>query len=241
MNRALMRWWKGAAAILLCAAVLAGCGRGENGARQDARDARNRQLRRALAAKQVQDIDGAIEWCLKALERRPNLALAHRELALMYDNYIEDYELAIYHYRRYLDLRPDSEQREAVEDLIRHCRVSIAKGIADSPAEWRRDLEARNNRIRNLETEVAALRAAAGSPASTPPASARPAASPTVTPVAAPAARTHVVQAGETLGTIAQRYYGSPAHWNRIFEANRDVIRNPNNLRIGTTLTIPPT
>ncbi|NCC92698.1 MAG: LysM peptidoglycan-binding domain-containing protein, partial [Opitutae bacterium] len=54
-----------------------------------------------------------------------------------------------------------------------------------------------------------------------------------------PAVRTHVVSAGETLGTISSRYYGSPAQWNRIFDANRDRIQNPNNVRVGTALVIP--
>ena len=62
-----------------------------------------------------------------------------------------------------------------------------------------------------------------------------------VLPAAAPAAagRTHVVRPGETLGTIASRYYGSPAKWNRIFEANRDRLQNANRVRVGTTLVIP--
>lgn len=61
-------------------------------------------------------------------------------------------------------------------------------------------------------------------------------------PAAAPAAlegRTHVVQAGETLGTISSRYYGTPAKWAKIYEANKDRMGGPNSLRVGTTLSIP--
>jgi nucleoid-associated protein YgaU len=50
----------------------------------------------------------------------------------------------------------------------------------------------------------------------------------------------HTVQPGETLGRIAQRYYGDASRWQRIYEANRAVIPDPNALTVGTRLTIPP-
>jgi len=50
----------------------------------------------------------------------------------------------------------------------------------------------------------------------------------------------HVVAAGESLGSIAVRYYGDSTRWQRIYEANRGVIPDPNALTIGTRLTIPP-
>ena len=235
----------GALAALLVLAAAAGCRR----ASDDQREARNRHMRRALAAKDAQDIDGAIEWCERALDRKPDLALAHRELALMLDGFREDYVAAIYHYRRYLDLRPDTPNREAVEELIRHARMNFATQIGATPDEWQRDLQVRNDRIRALETELALWRsgeiqaaAASASPsAASPaaPAARAPAPAPSVAAAPPPAVRTHVVSAGETLGTISSRYYGSPAQWNRIFDANRDRIQNPNNVRVGTALVIP--
>ena len=231
-----------AALALLCAAGAGGCAR----AGSDARDARDRRLRRALEAKAAQDIDRAIALCEQALARKPDLALAHRELGLMLDNYRGDYAGALYHYRRYLELRPGSPQRAAVEELIRHCRVSFAAQVAESPAELKRDLQARDARIRQLELEVAAWREQAGPaaapPALTPavplpPAKTEPAAVPP--PPAAAAVRTHVVQPGETLATISARYYGTPARWQTLFDANRDTLANANNLRVGARLTIP--
>ncbi|MBM4114239.1 MAG: LysM peptidoglycan-binding domain-containing protein [Phycisphaerae bacterium] len=53
----------------------------------------------------------------------------------------------------------------------------------------------------------------------------------------------HVVQQGDTLASIADRFYGTKAEsaWRRIFEANRTVIgEDPSRLRPGTTLVIPP-
>jgi len=56
---------------------------------------------------------------------------------------------------------------------------------------------------------------------------------------AAAAARTHVVAQGETLGKIAQHYYGSSAKWLVILDANRDVLKDEKAVRPGMTLKIP--
>lgn len=52
-------------------------------------------------------------------------------------------------------------------------------------------------------------------------------------------ARTHAVAKGETLSHIAQRYYGKASEYNRIFEANRNQLSDPDKIREGMTLTIP--
>lgn len=221
------------ALALLC---VAGCSR----VASDARDARNRHLRRALAAKQAQDIDRAIALCEKALVRRPGLALAHRELGLMLDNYRGDPLGALYHYRRYLELRPDSPQREAVAEQMRKCRASLAAETAEFPAEFKRELRARDERLRKLEQEVAAWREQAGGSGAPVRAASPPAPEPAAAVIPAPPAeRTHVVQPGETLATISAKHYGSPAHWQGIFNANRDKLADANNLRVGTRLAIP--
>jgi putative glutamine transport system substrate-binding protein len=53
---------------------------------------------------------------------------------------------------------------------------------------------------------------------------------------------TYVVQPGDTLSRIARKYYGEKwaTSWQRIFEANRDVIGDdPARLRVGMNLQIP--
>jgi len=59
-------------------------------------------------------------------------------------------------------------------------------------------------------------------------------------PIAAPATpRTHTVVTGDTLSTIAKRYYGSTSRWTEILEANKATLRDPASLRIGMKLKIP--
>ena len=50
---------------------------------------------------------------------------------------------------------------------------------------------------------------------------------------------THVVQAGETLRSIAARFLGAEGRWREIFEANRDQIQNPDLIRVGQQIVIP--
>ncbi len=49
----------------------------------------------------------------------------------------------------------------------------------------------------------------------------------------------HRVQKGDTLSELAQRYLGSSARFGEIYEANRHLLRSPNDLRLGIPLRIP--
>ena len=59
--------------------------------------------------------------------------------------------------------------------------------------------------------------------------------------VAAPAIATHVVRRGETLSSISQKYYGTKANWTLILDANRNVLKNPKDLKPNMKLVIPAT
>jgi len=66
-----------------------------------------------------------------------------------------------------------------------------------------------------------------------------PAASTTGTPANNPYTQTYTVVSGDTLSKIAQKYYGDAALYTKIFEANRDVLRDPNKIMPGQKLRIP--
>lgn len=52
--------------------------------------------------------------------------------------------------------------------------------------------------------------------------------------------KTHEVAAGESLSSIAFKYLGTHKRYKEIYEANRDVLRSPNDLSVGMKLKIPP-
>ena len=49
----------------------------------------------------------------------------------------------------------------------------------------------------------------------------------------------HEVERGQDLHLIAGYYYGDARQWERIWQANRGVVRNPNRLRPGMVLHVP--
>ena len=54
-----------------------------------------------------------------------------------------------------------------------------------------------------------------------------------------PSGRFYTVQSGDTLGSIAKKFYGDGRKWPGIAAANKDVLPNPNLLRVGIKLRIP--
>jgi nucleoid-associated protein YgaU len=58
-------------------------------------------------------------------------------------------------------------------------------------------------------------------------------------PLPAAAGRKYTVQAGESLSAIAQKFYGKANEYNRIFEANKDKLRDPDHVQAGQELVIP--
>jgi nucleoid-associated protein YgaU len=52
--------------------------------------------------------------------------------------------------------------------------------------------------------------------------------------------KTYTVQSGDNLSKIAKQVYGDPNKWHAIFNANRDKIKNPDMIRPGEVLTLPP-
>lgn len=55
-----------------------------------------------------------------------------------------------------------------------------------------------------------------------------------------PAVRIHEVAPGETLSEIASEYLGTHRRYRELFEANRDVLKSPDAIRVGMKLKIPP-
>lgn len=52
--------------------------------------------------------------------------------------------------------------------------------------------------------------------------------------------RTHTVAAGDTLGSLAAKYYGKSSDWPIIQKANKDVLKGSTDLKLGMKLKIPP-
>lgn len=54
-----------------------------------------------------------------------------------------------------------------------------------------------------------------------------------------PASQTYTVRPGDTLSKISKQFYGDANQYMRIFNANRDKLRDPDRIQVGQVLTIP--
>lgn len=62
---------------------------------------------------------------------------------------------------------------------------------------------------------------------------------PAAQPVEAEAVVTYTVKEGDSLWAIAKQAYGKGTQWESIYKANRDVMKNENDLRAGMVLRLP--
>lgn len=51
--------------------------------------------------------------------------------------------------------------------------------------------------------------------------------------------RTYVVKPGDSLSKIAKELYGNMKDWRRLYDANRDIIKDPDLIYPGQTLRLP--
>ena len=169
-----------------------------------------------------------------------------------YEQVVDDYMTT---YENYYHLERGSEQYEAVKNSNIDSILSTitgAKAAELSGTDLSAAALAYMKNIGLTDAECAALRAnlakdyvTAEVPAETPATPAAPAekpaeipAVPAEQPAAAPAG-TYTVAPGDCLWTIARKAYGNGQKWEKIFEANRDEIRDPAMIQIGQVLTLP--
>lgn len=236
MPKKLLRGWVRGLLILSVSLIMNGCSRSVE--TRDKLEERDPLLKRAQLLKGAQDSDGAIEMYNKALDRKPALARAHLELGLLYDQR-EDYIRAIYHYQRYLELRPQTEKRKLIEDLIRHARLSFAATLPDQPSGAIEEISMLKKEIESLKAQGAMKSRAPAGGSAPAPVAAKPAV-PTPKPEPAqPQVQTYTVQVGDSLSSIAIKMYRDQSKWKLIYEANRGTLPSPESVKVGQTLIIP--
>ena len=52
-------------------------------------------------------------------------------------------------------------------------------------------------------------------------------------------AKIHEVVSGDTLSKIAKKYYGDAGKYMKIFDANKDQLKDPDKIQVGQKLKIP--
>lgn len=227
--------------VLLAGLLVAVSGCGGPGA-QDQREERDPLLKKAQARKNMNDFDGALELCQRAIDRKPAMARPHLDMALIYDQSKGDYLRAIYHYERYLEMRPQAEKRDLIQELIRHAKLNYAASLPEQPSGAIQEIAMLKKEIESLRIQMARQKPSASVTTAQP----APAAPTAVVPTSAQpqpaqsAMQTYVVQAGDTLSKIAGKVYRDTTQWEVLYEANKSALPGgPQSVRVGQTLMIP--
>jgi len=269
----------------------------------------------------------ALSEFLKVLDKRglSDSPESHLELGLLYEKHINDPIAAIFHYRKFRELKPNSQQADLVRQRIDAATRNFARTLPGLPLENQLDRTDMSDMVlqlqrenEKLKTSLAAARAGravpdAIAPTATPdaetnqlpeserpalaavadvspvvraapdtestavsvvsppavrpplvstpaqtqqtryqpptapttitrPATTRPGATSATTatrPAATGTLRKHTISKGDTLYSLAQKYYGNRSRWKDIYNANKDVMRSADDYKIGMELKIP--
>jgi len=177
-----------------------------------------------------------------------------------------DYPTAIYHFKRYLTLRPDAGamRSKQVSGMIDSAQKRFFQELfptstaTTSGTGISTELEAKYRAVmlenETLKREISALRERIGraekidrTPAV--PATATVAVAPEKpkeeivstppSPLLPSVPATHTVAPGDTLSSISKKYYGTSNRWRDIYNANRVSMSSPSELRPGMVLKLP--
>ncbi len=194
--------------------------------------------------------EDAMEQFLKVLDTSREAFQSHLELGRLFLEVEgrEDPLQAIYHFRRFLQLKPEAREAENVNQLITTAEKQFLAGLPGKP--FGNQLDAMQLREQNgaLEREVAMLKSRLALHEPLAPESLSEGAGGVIIEqtqqertIITPKESAYVVKQGDTLSSISILMYGSssPLYIDAIFEANREAMPNKNSLRLGQQLTIP--
>lgn len=174
----------------------------------------------------------AITLYESALDDSPRAADVHYRLALLYDDKMHDPLHALHHFKRYLTLAPAGPHANEVKNFMKKAELELGTSLSGDSVVSRAEAARLKNENLTLRKEVEDLRAHRSPDKPQPEtktADKKPGAGP----------RTYVVREGDTLASIARKFYKSTGRWKKIRDANKNVIDDPAKLKPGMTLTIP--
>ncbi|MEI8120764.1 MAG: LysM peptidoglycan-binding domain-containing protein [bacterium] len=208
-------------------------------------------MKRARELENAGDREGAKAAYQSLLDRDATMARAHLALAFLLDKQGGNYVDAIYHYQRYLVLRPDTEKRRMIEKHIQAARLGYVgtvftneASILHKMAEIEKENDTLKTRLLNVDAQASQWRAIA-TLLRNKYESAADQADQTLNRVPLPvppprsAGRRVRVEKGDNLRKMAIRFFKDQERWRDIYELNRNHMKRPDDIHIGQMLLIP--
>src|SRR5205809_100007 len=158
--------WRWASLVLFCA-CWSGCSQLGESSREEEKDPNYLTGKNRVAAL---DHQGAIDSFEKAVADNPHSAAAHLELGLIHQQYLAtNWARAIYHFEKYLELRPKANNADLIRQNIDYCKLALAREVPYTPNNdlVRKEIERLARENTDLRQQVEQLKA---QPALRPPA-----------------------------------------------------------------------
>jgi LysM repeat protein len=180
------------------------------------------------------DFRGAAALYESALDGTAETAEVHYQLALLYDDKFKRPLDALHHMERYVELAPAGIHVRDAKAYKKEGELKLLTQMSKGSPITQQEAVRLKNDNQILREQLAAVRAQKALPAATVNARGEPVQKPIP-----PGSRTHTVQPGETLSTIAQKYFKNKARWKDIQDANFNALEGTAKIKPGMTLIIP--
>lgn len=190
----------------------------------------------AAAEKKVAagDFRAAASLYEAALDGTAQTADVHYKLALLYDDKLKSPLNALHHMQRYIELAPAGSHLKDAKAYQKEGETKLLTQMSRGSPVTQQEAVRLKNENQILREQLTAVRAQKALPAATLNTKGEPVQKPIP-----PGARTHVVQSGETLSTIAQKYFKNKTRWKDIQDANFNALEGTAKIKPGMTLIIP--
>lgn len=193
------------------------------------------QAEQKLAA---QDYRGAANSYEKALDGTSKTADAHFRLGLLYDGKLNDPVGAVHHFRRYVEFLPNGPHAKEAKANLDRIELTLATSLAGGTLITHSEATRLKNENKDLKAQLAARNNPNAFVAATG-VNAGKAAERDAEKKPAPGSRSYQVQPGDTLASIARKFYKNKERAKDILDANLNTVSDARKLRPGMTLIIP--
>ena len=181
----------------------------------------------------------AINLYEAALDGSPSSADVHYKLALIYDDKMQDPLNALHHFKRFLTLEPAGKRAREVKGFMKRDELTLLTNLTGDSMVPRSEVVRLNNENLKLRKQIGERWAEEKLASATEKASGLSKGKPPVKWKKTGKERSYTVQRGDTLASISRKFYKSSARWQRILDANSDILSKPGDLKPGQTLVIP--
>ena len=161
------------------------------------------------------DFNNAVEAFSQCIRHSPGSYKAHLQLAIIFEDNLENLSGAIVQYQNYINKSPEKNQILIAQKWLRRAEEKYYNSLKIKYED--KDIS------KSLDAE----------------ASAEIIISPQDTGINENSESFYVVRSGDTLNEIAKNLLGDSQHWSLLYEANRDVLYSPGQLQVGQRLIIP--